>query len=830
MKRILTSLIIALFIAVIASLNVSADEITGTWTYEFLGYRNGYETLATGELHGEMCTGWIQWSGGPLQSSSYRWPSIHFEADGPNGAGFTWPVAMYWQSDSVNCGSPSTVYEPYGQGSVSPAWKETSGEWSGSFHKIWDDDNSWKYGDGVEGSVSFGCSIGDSFSWDILVNFCTGSAIPEINYCPDGTEVLDDPVDIPLGSEWTSVYTTTLDALAVRYTITGTDDVAPSYLHGTASVNRASADFNEYTSVLSVTVPTTSTGIITGTPGVYGPVAEMSVENTGGSVDDDFTLLSACILEADPPDHPLFCNNGFEVLEDGPVEVPRGWGGAWEEIGIIPPFEQSAATIWLHEEHPQPSMWVYANDRMWTTSFETNDTDYYSVTVPTDLSDGGLVRPIDMEIVNQGASDWTLMSICMTETETISIPVSCNLRNHDFLTSTLHWEGDGTALSWVDVENGAAFSEPSSSVGVVQQSGLENDLRGTYEVSARIRVSGASSTDVTLRTGYLVWPDDTIERSVDSEWTTISGNVYLRSPYDFRIESADDIEIDWACISESSTEDGWRPEIPVCTFPSFDDHPGFSITSLLSSSQSDNWFFWLASKISQLFVWLECEIERIIMRATSIFIDVLESIDLPAFPDDISLGSLILWLRRTFEAFGRWIIEQWTNALFSGRTVTQWLADQLIAIAEWLWEDIILELVLWIMEQLEAAGLIGSDTIQRIMWMLRNIDIWLEAAADEIEYELNSAFQLFGDIVTIFDVLIAGIQTGLAGEQELDMGEDLGGFAAYLWRGVDFIDDVVDGTPLVGLNVVAMGVIAWGLAQWSLKRFGKMLEFISSSL
>jgi hypothetical protein len=85
---------------------------------------------------------------------------------------------------------------------------------------------------------------------------------------------------------------------------------------------------------------------------------------------------------------------------------------------------------------------------------------------------------------------------------------------------------------------------------------------------------------------------------------------------------------------------------------------------------------------------------------------------------------------------------------------------------------------------------------------------------------------LLQETAAVFGVLIEGMRAGLTGDTELDMGESLGGFAAYLWRGVEFINTVVADTPLAGLNVVALGIIAWGLAAWSVKRFTKILGYL----
>jgi hypothetical protein len=188
---------------------------------------------------------------------------------------------------------------------------------------------------------------------------------------------------------------------------------------------------------------------------------------------------------------------------------------------------------------------------------------------------------------------------------------------------------------------------------------------------------------------------------------------------------------------------------------------------------------------------------------------------------------LVLWLRESSRAFFSWLGSSLSNILLSGRNIGEWLRDQLITLAEWLWEDIIVELITWLMDQAVAAGMIGEDAANRILWMFRNADLWMQAAADEIDYELQSAMTLLQETLNIFGVLLAGMRSGVTGTDELNLGEVLGGFAAYLWRGVSFINEVVESTPLAGLNIVALGVIFWGLSTWTLKRFGKILEYLA---
>jgi len=149
-----------------------------------------------------------------------------------------------------------------------------------------------------------------------------------VNYCPDGIEVVETPEDIPLGASWTSSITTTYDAMAVRYVLTRTDGIAPSYVNGVGSINTASAEFNEYSAPVTVTVPTTDYG-------VPGGVANLSVENTGDTSDDDFTLLSACVIEASPSP---YCPDGQEALES-PVDIAAGLD-SWARNNIETPWDE----------------------------------------------------------------------------------------------------------------------------------------------------------------------------------------------------------------------------------------------------------------------------------------------------------------------------------------------------------------------------------------------------------------------------------------------------------------------------------------------------------
>jgi len=654
------------------------------------------------------------------------------------------------------------------------------------------------------------------------------------DYCPDGTEALTDTVSIAQDSSWTDTISTTYDALKVRYVISRTD---PGYIYGTGAVNGKSETFDDDDAdTLTVTVPASPYG-------VQGPVANLEVENLGNEPEDapEFDLISACIISSSTAISYTYCSPSQTDLLTMPVEM-ENWQLYTQEDTTE--FDEFTLTFWL-TEHYAPRARIKVNDG--ATYLMETDNIYngspISWTLPSNYSEiyGGFSGPeVDWEIRNT-AWEFTLVSVCISQTRQSAPPaMDCHLYNHDFITSTTGWsDWWDSELSWIDAANtnGAAQFTTGSLFGMMYQDLEEydnTDLFGPYNVEVRVRSESVSSNTISLQAdrvaGGGVEYYERYTKTVGSQWTTISADFYMEYPTNFAINAYDDtLIVDWVCIHDAHPGTDWWFDLPVCAFPNFDDHPAFSITDLLFNNADDNWLWWLAIKIGELFDWLVCMIERLLLMAINTILDVLANLDILELPEieGLDLNSLIAWLRETFRTFGQWLGDSLANMLLSGRTLGEWLRDQLLTLAEWAWEDIILELITWMMDQAVAAGLIGEDAADRILWMFRNVDLWLAAAADEIDYELQSAMTLLQETLNIFGVLLAGLRSGVTGTDELDMGEELGGFAAYLWRGVEFINEVVEGTPLAGLNVVALGIIFWGLSTWTLRRFGKMLEYLA---
>ncbi len=646
------------------------------------------------------------------------------------------------------------------------------------------------------------------------------------NFCPDGTEALSgDPVDIPIGYSWQLSTTTALDSWAVRYLITRTSEIAPSYVHGRAYAGPVSVvDFNQYAVPVTVTVPLSY--------GVPGPNVNLRVDNTGSAgADSDFTLLSACII---PAQESPYCPNGIELVpQSEPLDVLERWSTV-----VDTGFDFMNVTAHIGTGGGLPSAYFNANNEQWVMYTNPPAGDVISWTIPTPPAQAIFGPDLSVSLTNGGPSEFDLLSVCVEEVEVLLAPAQCNLYNHDLLTNTLGFDGAAGTFTWVPEGNGAGELALSGipDFALVHQDFVDygyDPLDGPYRVMARVRGVLSDTTislylqDETLNNYYEVYTT-----TVGTEFTTIQADFYALDATRFQAQTSyGDAVFDWFCILPLSGIDGgnWLPRVPACIFPDFSDHPEFSITDLLFADPSSNWFWWLATKLGELAEWVVCMFERAILLATRMILDLIRrmGISIPNL-DDLNLAGFFQWLSETIRAIILWLVESWSNILqsllFSGSNFGEWLRNQLVTFAEWLWYDILLAIISWFMDQAVAAGLIGEDAVDRILWMFRNGDIWMQAVADEVIFEIQSAGMLFSDIVTIFSVLLEGLSSGLQGDDVLDMGEDLGGFAAYLWRGVQFINEIVAATPLAGLNVVALGIITWGLGTWTVHRFGKMLQ------
>jgi hypothetical protein len=221
------------------------------------------------------------------------------------------------------------------------------------------------------------------------------------------------------------------------------------------------------------------------------------------------------------------------------------------------------------------------------------------------------------------------------------------------------------------------------------------------------------------------------------------------------------------------------------------------------------------------------QVANFILRALRSLLDLTGIPDFPAFPTEITFDSVMEWLRQVYQAFFTWLGLNFQNLRDSIPNIATWLWGALRNIGSFIVYNLLWPLAQWILEHVAAALGIGNDTIDQARAIWRDAYLFLIAAQEEASYEFDDLMLLMGETANVFGVLITGFRGSVTGTAELDFGEDLNGLAAFLWRGVEFINDTVSLTPLSALNIVALGIITIGIAQWTIQKFVSMLERFS---
>lgn len=827
-KLIFVGVVATVVVILLSASPVSADEITTTYEVELTGYDH---SESTGQFSIDPFLPNV-WETGIItqrtNSGGWNFPKYHLKAGAQSINEIT--ATIYYDIQQEELGGYPCGQDFY----LQLRWENDSVQWRANTHIDWYVDDALICSDCPQSGETYlwqrDCNVDPDFDHELRIELYSGdestyysnielirlwlyqdasSGQPDVSwataynivapvesYCPDGTEALTNTVTLDASYDtWTESLTTTYDRLAVRYIITTTDDI-----NADLSTNGVDATIYE----ADVTGTYTYTHPLGGVP---GPHANLSFYNRDAS-NDTISLLSACVISS-----PSTCIGGVEALTS---PVTLGGFDSWASGPVSTTWDRVKATVYLAGRYPAGLATLEHQDySFWLSS--DNPVDIVTFTIPIDLDDGGISvtgDSVEAEILNTGSS-FDLTSVCLQNSPPISAPLSCNLTNHDFITDTHGWDVGFGEKTWLDETSGAALVTPDDNFATIDQSVVDRSLEGYYQFSARVR--GVTETiTVTLMADPF---DQQKKFTVGTSYETVSADILFDNPERIYVETQGGaMAVDWVCLEQASPDDDWRFEIGECVFPEFDDHPGLSLDSL------PDWVLWIAGKVGDLIVWAVCELERIILMGLNAIMDIYDAIGFPEFPDDLSLGSLILWLRETYRAFGNWLGESLQNIVFSGQTLGSWLRSQLLTLAEWFWEDIILELIFWIMDQAEAAGIIGEDTIDRLRLLWRDAVIFIDALETELSYQFDDLQALATETGNVFWVLLTGWQSSLSGDAELDMGEDLGGLAAYLWRGVQFVDEVVTITPLSALNIVALGVIAWGLGAWTIQKFLSMAE------
>jgi hypothetical protein len=209
--------------------------------------------------------------------------------------------------------------------------------------------------------------------------------------------------------------------------------------------------------------------------------------------------------------------------------------------------------------------------------------------------------------------------------------------------------------------------------------------------------------------------------------------------------------------------------------------------------------------------WMICEVAMMLNSVTTFIRDLLMAF--PALPDESGLISWLEWIGLVIARLGDYLGGNLTR-------LASWFPRNGENLARW-FIRFVLEILAWILEQfgIDAGFLVD---LRDIIYL--DLLVFLDNVATEIELEFNELVRLLQNTADIFLILINGFSGGVSGTEIAPLGQDMGGVADFIWAGVDFFNEAIQGTPLVALNVLALGILAFGLGQWTLQKFLSMLE------
>lgn len=522
-----------------------------------------------------------------------------------------------------------------------------------------------------------------------------------------------------------------------------------------------------------------------------------------------------------------YCPDGTEVISDT-VYLEAGEFWTSDAISTTWNYLQARYTISNANETAGRTLAGLAtlNGSDWLWGPESNGT-IVSVTIPSSIGyDEEPNGPVVELGVRNTYDPFYLVSACIVPYSQTMVPSDCNLVNHSFTEDLPGWST--LAYDYLSDEEDGAISL-GSITGLASQ---VVTLTGSFKMEVRARSSGSASS---FRFGgyELGYPfeSEAFTETATSEYQIFSGYLYLNGDSNISIVSNDDdLIVDWVCLSGHDTGGlPWKFPIPDCTFPSYDDHPDFSIT------QIGNWIAWLAEKFGELLKWLVCEFYRVLFTIANAIIDAIRAIggfvgspDWPTLPDEITFDSILEWFRQCFVAFFNWLGLNFSRFRDAIPVVAEWLWNVLAGMGLWMIERLIIPFVVWIIERIFDLLGIGGDVRTTLTSIFYDVITFMASLWLEIKYEFDSLVLLLTETTSVFGVLITGVIGVGTGESELDFGESLGGLAGYLWRGVAFINDVVTFTPISALNIVALGILTIGLAQWTIRKFVSTLERLFS--
>lgn len=666
---------------------------------------------------------------------------------------------------------------------------------------------------GVQGPTATVTFTVESGCWAKLHSACV---IPRSTltstYCTDGIELLEvTPKTLSPNEVWMGGTDVNWDKFYVRLTIENPQDARNRMLDTDVNDKHDQTiirpqDPNPY--IKKIPVVWGSAYPI----GIPGPRADITITNNPYSNVD---LLSVCVLEGQDGPSEL-CPDGIEAL-DSPV-ILDALNGTWSDSVMI-----SATHIFVkYSVTPYPLVYLPGTNRALLAMPAINGASFY-VQMPPSEEEVHFTLPSDdpfkiydpnvaLDYVNLGERI-QLNSVCVMDARDVYtdgvIPgldaQDCFLNNPDFnsdISSFTDWQpspspaGPG-AVNWLPLEQNGAIE--LNNWYIVQQA--LHPRSKSFDIEVRAKGIGGSNEltyGSTYATQYM-GGEQLHTAELTAGWYKIfRETVFLPTGATVAVKG-NNANVDYVCLVDSSSV------LPVqdCDFP--DWNPSYdNVLELLA---------YVVHWLGLVLVWVVCEVVKAIAIAINPIADFIRDlvIGVPLLPDPGSgITSWLEWLKLTIQIFMDYI------GLNLG-VIFSWMSNLATDIINFLL-NLIYELLTWF---LRLLGFDSDRLIYEVSGILSDLWAFLFEVLAEMDAERGDLYELLRNTINIFSILINGFRGALSGDQAVD----LTGHGAYIWIGVNYFNQVIQGTPLTAINMLALSIISLGLVQWTIKKFSSVLQY-----
>lgn len=643
-------------------------------------------------------------------------------------------------------------------------------------------------------------------------------------HCTDGIEVLEaGPVYMPSYSAWEATLVTgtiPFERSWVTYVYSDpTNDMSQLWVSGEFNDAQLHQRYSGYAVTRTLSVPNHTDPYHQDPFGggyTYDPYGFVSVPpaNLRFSTVSEVYLMSACIRESPRPlTTSDLCPDGLEVLTE-PLNAGDFSGTVWEDVVAITTTHVALRYVLQNPYYPIERLGggilvdPEINGRDFLVEGTWRGRDTVTFTLPTT---GAIYLPsenVSMGFSNEGPHV-KVLSICVLDAlETLPQlrEGECHLLNPDFVQGLGGWSKSGNVTWDSDSGNGAATMDGGGGIWQVPI----QDTGTVWRMEVRARAVGAvsgtlqagSTTDNIIAGGPQLY-----DFTLTSSWLTYAEDVFIeeqseRLPGGLVQLRGDNAQVDFVCL----TTPGDALPVAECYEPTWNP-----------SGSGDPLYTYLFKYLAEWGMYIGCLIVRVISIAYNGIIRVLDNILLriPNFdPNDGILG-VADWLNAVVFRMLDWIGASFADFF-------QWLGTVFQGFAYFI-QEIVMGFVMWL------AGLLGFDPF----FMLQDLDaLWDETLLfwdeiqSEIGLEVGDLLLLVQNLGNVMIVLVNGVREGVSGEAIAYIGTDFEGVGAFIWEGVDFLNEAIESTPLSALNIIGLAVIAITLSQWTLKKFGETLEFL----